>query len=104
MDFIEIQIGDVKELVPQLQGEFDFIFQDADKQLYPKLFKDCVRLLKQGGILMADDTLFPVIDIDPGLRHLIPPIDEFNQMVANSSEIVSTILPVGDGVTIVVKR
>ena len=103
-DFIEINIGDAKELVPGLQGEFDVIFQDTDKHLYPKLFKDCIRLLRRGGLLIADDTLFPVINIDPELQPLIQPIEEFNQMVANCPELVSTILPVGDGVTIAVKR
>ena len=103
-DFIEVHMGDANEIVPGLQGEFDVIFQDTDKFLYPKLFKDCVRLLKQGGLLIADNTLFPVLDIDPKIKHLIPPIEEFNQMVANCQNLVSTILPLGYGVTVAVKK
>jgi len=103
-DLIKIQIGDARVLVPQLQGTFDFIFQDVDKHLYPELFNDCVRLLKQGGLLVAEDTLFPVIDLDPKWHHLIAPIEEFNHLVVDCSKLESTILPVGDGVTIAIKK
>jgi len=102
-DFIEVLIGDAQALVTQLQGEFDFIFLDVEKELYPRLFADCVHLLRPGGLLVADDTLFPVMDFDQRWRHLIAPIEEFNQLVANSQELESTILPVGDGITVAVK-
>ncbi|MBC8525841.1 MAG: O-methyltransferase [Candidatus Cloacimonetes bacterium] len=103
-DFIELQIGDAQVLIPQLQGDFDLIFQDVDKRLYPRLLPDCIRLLKQGGLLVAEDTLFPVIDLDPEWHHLIPPIEEFNHLVANNPELESTILPIGDGVTLAIKK
>jgi predicted O-methyltransferase YrrM len=65
---------------------------------------DCIRLLRARGLLVVEDTLFPVIDLDTKWRHLIPPIEEFNSLVAAHQEIESTILPVGDGVTIAVKK
>lgn len=102
-DFIELKIGDAQELISKIKGKFDLIFQDADKRLYPKLFVDCLRLLKTGGILIAEDTLFPVIDLDSKWSHLIAPINEFNHLVVNSPDLESTILPIGDGVTIAVK-
>jgi hypothetical protein len=46
----------------------------------------------------------PVIDLDTRWRHFVPPIEEFNSLVAAHQEIDSTILPVGDGVTIAVKK
>jgi predicted O-methyltransferase YrrM len=103
-DCIELLIGDAQEVMPQLEGGFDFIFLDVDKRLYAKLLPMCVDLLRQGGILAAEDTLFPVIDLDSKWQYLIAPIEEFNRFVCTHAELESTILPIGDGVTIAVKK
>ena len=103
-DIIDIKIGDAKEIVPNLNNKYDLIFQDVDKRLYPVLFEDCIKLLKPGGILVAEDTLFPVIDLDPKWYYLIPSIEEFNKLIKNDTRIESTILPIGDGVTIALKK
>jgi predicted O-methyltransferase YrrM len=99
-----MKIGDAQALIPQLQDTFDFIFLDVDKRLYPKLLPDCARVLKPGGLLVAEDTLFPVIDLDQKWHHLIPPIKEFNRLVADTPNLESTVLPIGDGVTLAVKK
>jgi predicted O-methyltransferase YrrM len=101
-DVIDIKIGDAKEVIPSLNKKYDLIFQDVDKRLYPVLFDDCIKLLKVGGILVAEDTLFPVIDLDPKWHYLIPSIEEFNNLVIDDNRIESTVLPIGDGVTIAV--
>ncbi len=102
-DCIELLVGDAQAIVPQLEAGFDFIFLDVDKRLYSKLLPDCIRLLRRGGVLAVEDTLFPVIDLDPKWQHLIEPIDEFNRLVFASNELESTVLPIGDGVTVAVK-
>lgn len=103
-DTIELKIGDAKEIIPNLKDEFDLIFQDVDKRLYPLLFNDCLRILKTGGLLIAEDTLFPVIDLEEKWHNLIEPIEQFNHMVTSCSELDSTLLPIGDGVIIAVKK
>jgi predicted O-methyltransferase YrrM len=103
-DIIDVKIGDAKEIVPTLNKKYDLIFQDVDKRLYPVLFDDCIKLLKTGGILIAEDTLFPVIDLAPKWHYLIPSINEFNKLVKNDNRLESTILPIGDGVTIALKK
>jgi predicted O-methyltransferase YrrM len=103
-DCIELLVGDAQAIVPQLETGFDFIFLDLDKRLYSKLLPGCVHLLRRGGMLAAEDTLFPVIDLDPRWHCLIESIDEFNRLVCANDELESTILPVGDGVTVAVKR
>jgi len=105
---IEVQIGDAREIVPHIQEHFDFIFQDVgDKELYPLLFDDCVRLIKPGGLLVAEDTLFPVMEPVTELSgretRSVAAIHKFNAMVANSSFFDSTILSIGDGLTLAVK-
>ena len=101
---IEVKIGDAHEIVPRIREQFDLIFQDVgDKGLYPLLFDDCVRLLRPGGLLLAEDTLFPVMELDSTWTRSVAPIQKFNEMVADTSLLESTILPIGDGLTIAVK-
>lgn len=101
---IELKIGDARKILPSLSGQYDVIFLDVDKRLYPALYEDCIRLLKPDGILIADDTLFPVVDLDEKWRYLIPYIKEFNDLVTHDDRVMSTILPIGDGVTIAIRR
>lgn len=103
-DCIEIKMGDAKKIVPGLSEKYDLIFQDVDKHLYPVLFNDCLRLLKKGGMLIAEDTLFPVLDLDEKWHDLIEPIREFNDLVINCPELDSTLLPIGDGVIAAIKK
>lgn len=102
-DFIELKIGDAEQIIPQMEDKFDLIFQDVDKRLYPLLLDDCIRLLKKGGLLIAEDTLFPVLDLEEKWHHLVEPIEQFNKMIIGSQELDSTILPVGDGVTVAIR-
>jgi caffeoyl-CoA O-methyltransferase len=96
--------GNAQEVVPQHETGSDFIFLDVDKRLYSKLLPGCVHLLRHGGVLVAEDTLFPVIELDPKWHDLIAPFDEFNRLVAANDELENTLLPIGDGVTVAVKK
>lgn len=102
--YINLKTGDAREIIPNIKEEFDLIFQDADKKLYPALFGDCLKLLKSGGLFIAEDVLFPVLDLEKKYYDLIEPIDEFNKLVVNCDEVYSTLLPIGDGVIIAVKK
>jgi predicted O-methyltransferase YrrM len=84
----------------------DVIFQDVgDKKLYSQLFDDCVRVLKPGGLLLAEDTLFPVMDrFKQHHNELVISINEFNEMVANNPHLESTLLSIGDGLTVAIKK
>lgn len=103
-DNIEVVVGDAREIIPKMRGPFDLIFQDVgDKGLYPVLLDDCIRLLKPGGLLLAEDTLFPVLDL-PGMRPAtVRSIQKFNELIAGSPYLESTILPIGDGLTVAIK-
>jgi caffeoyl-CoA O-methyltransferase len=103
-DIIDLRVGDATEIIPTLDKGYDLIFQDADKRLYPRLLDACLDLLNPGGILMAEDTLFPVMDLDPRYQDLIDPIDRFNHLVSARPGVLSTLLPLGDGLTIAVKQ
>ncbi|WP_105615261.1 O-methyltransferase [Vallitalea okinawensis] len=104
-EIVDLKIGDARDILPTLESEsYDLIFLDVDKTLYKPLLKTCISLLKRGGILLAEDTLFPILNLEEKWRYLIPSIEAFNQAIIKSDEIDSTILPIGDGLTIAVKK
>lgn len=102
---IQIKIGDAKELIREYPDSyFDFIFQDVDKRLYPLMLDECIRTLKPQGILIGDDALFPVMELEARWQDQIAPMQEFNKRIVNLPEMESTLLPIGDGMIVAVKR
>lgn len=105
-DRIEVRIGDARKIIPALAAEYDLIFQDVgDKELYGEMLADYIRLLKPGGLLLAEDTLFPVMDFGSGSGHLAQmskALDAFNKKLAACPHFESTLLPIGDGLTVAV--
>ncbi len=107
VEIIEVKIGDAHEIIPQIEPDtFDMIFQDVgDKNLYPVLLEDCIRILKPDGLLLAEDTLFPVIDkFKRRHKELVESIHKFNEMVVDDPRLESTILSIGDGLTVAIKK
>ena len=95
----------MREILPSLpDSSFDLVFQDADKRLYASLLPECVRVLKPGGVFLADDALFPAMDLEEKWRDLIRPMEEFDRTAASSPELTSTLLPIGDGLFVAVKK
>ncbi|XP_061360754.1 flavonoid 3',5'-methyltransferase-like [Gastrolobium bilobum] len=109
IDFI---LGDglsaLNDLIDGKQEEsFDYIFVDADKEEYMKYHDLLLKLVKKGGIIAYDNTLWygSVVmseddDIDDIIRKKRKPLLEFNAFIANDSRIESALLSVGDGVTL----
>jgi len=109
-ELIEIIIGDAKEIIPTLKESFDLIFQDVgDKTLYPVLLNNLVTLLKPGGVFLAEDSLLPARDMNVSKYEdfdqvkWIESLEEFNKLIAHCLYLSSTILPIGDGLTIGIK-
>ena len=70
---IDIIVGDAKAKLIEMEDIFDFIFLDIDKEYYAAVLKNCRRLLRPGGLLVADNVGFK--DADP-----------FNRLIYESSE------------------
>ena len=106
-DMIEVIIGDAQVIVAGLSPGFDLIFQDVgDKALYPEMIDDCLRLLNTGGLLLAEDVLFPLFEFDGEyscLNQMREPLDAFNRSIAKSPRFESALLPIGDGLMVAVK-
>ena len=97
-DNVTAVLGDAEEEIEKLEPGFDLIFQDCGKYLYPKLLERTVQLLKPGGLLIADDTLF---SFEPGVRtNLGMYTDRYNDEVFIKKDLLSSIIPIGHGLTV----
>lgn len=104
---VRLHIGSAEDVVRQWTNEtFDLIFIDADKRRYCQDFDLCLPLLRKGGFILADNTLWdghvtdPAKDRDPQTRG----IKEFNDMVRNRTDIETVILPIRDGLSLIRKK
>lgn len=92
--------GDAAKVVYELTGPFDLILQDSDKPLYPALFDRLVQMTRVGGILAADDALFRPMGIP---AKFADPVHRYNQLATSDPRLYTTILPIGDGLTVSLK-
>ena len=100
-EYVTMIHSDADEAVRKLreQGlEFDIVFQDCAKYIYTVIYEDVAALVKKGGIIVADDTMFPVCEnVRPNLgRHM----DRYNMQIFADKRFFSTMLPVGHGLTL----
>ncbi len=101
-DRIQIHLGPALETIRRLEGEFDFVFIDADKPNYVNYYEAVLPRLTERGFIAADNTLWSgrVLDDgddDEGTRA----IKAFNEHVNADSRVISVILSVRDGVTLI---
>ncbi|MGK2914839.1 MAG: class I SAM-dependent methyltransferase [Porticoccaceae bacterium] len=87
------------------QGEFDFVFIDADKAGYRDYYELSLPLLRQGGLVVVDNVLWngSVIDTDRQDADTVA-IRAFNQAVHGDERVEISMIPVGDGLTLLQKR
>lgn len=100
MHIVELVCADVIEVLPCLAKQYDIIFQDCQKNLYQPLINECYRLTKTSGLIIADDTLLAVTNKYLSIRKAV---DNYNKAIFADQRFYSTIVPVGDGLTISVK-
>lgn len=104
---INLLFGDALDIMPKLKNKYDFIFLDADKGDYNKLFNYSIILLKKDGILFVDNLLWhgyaAVSRVPPAQKILANNIREFNQIFTSHPNLNATILSIGDGIGLGVK-
>lgn len=100
---IEIRMGPALKTLATLKGPLDFVFVDADKENYLAYFEAVLPLLKTGGLVVADNTLWSgkVLEPQSTSDHAIV---AFNDAVAKDSRVDKVLLTVRDGMTLAVKR
>lgn len=100
---IEIHTGEALEIVDRLEGEFDLIFNDVDKHFYPKVFEKAIPRLRTGGVLVSDNALWSGRVAEPGGDEWTRGVREYNRLIHETPGLLSTILPIRDGVSVTVR-
>ena len=107
---IELLEGDATDILKELSGGYDMIFMDAAKGQYIHFLPDVLRLLNPGGILVSDNVLQDGDIVESRFavtrrnRTIHSRMREYLYELTHSAELETVVLPVGDGVTISVKR
>lgn len=107
---ISLLEGDAAEILQSLQGSFDVIFMDAAKGQYIHFLPDILRLLAPGGLLVSDNVLQDGDIVESRFavtrrnRTIHARMREYLYELKHHEELETVVLPVGDGVTLSVKR
>jgi len=101
--------GDAKDIVYQLTDSYDFIFLDAAKGQYPEFLNLTAKLLKPGGLLVADNVLLNgwVIDLNYPERRkktMVYRMRNFLEELKDNPHFTSSVIPLGDGVALIWKK
>ena len=101
---IDYRLGPALETVRGLDGPFDLVFVDADKEGYLDYYEAALPLLADGGLIVADNVLWSgrVAEDEPDERTRT--IMAFNDHVRNDRRVAAVVLTVRDGMTVIRKR
>ncbi len=108
-DKIDLRLGPAGETLDELisnrlQRSFDFAFIDADKSNYDDYYEKCLVLLRQGGTIAIDNVLWGGRTADPSVIDIdTVALRELNKKISFDERVFSTMLPIGDGLTLAQK-
>ncbi|MDQ2983556.1 MAG: class I SAM-dependent methyltransferase [Actinomycetota bacterium] len=103
-DRITVHLGPALETIGRLEGEFDFVFIDADKENYVNYYEAVLPRLSDRGFIAADNTLWSGRVLDPDDSEGTQAIVGFNEHVRNDEGVTSVMLTIRDGVTLIRRR
>ncbi|MGE5815530.1 MAG: O-methyltransferase [Acidobacteriota bacterium] len=107
---VDVLVGDAMQVVETVHGPFDLIYQDGAKELYTPLLDPLVMRLRPGGLLVTDNVLWDG-EVVPGF--IDPPhrdpastrlIAEYNERLTTHPALITSIIPLRDGVAVAIKR
>jgi predicted O-methyltransferase YrrM len=103
---IKQYLGDAKEIIPEIDQNFDLVFIDADKENYLNYYHLVFEKLNKGGFIIADNVLWSgkVIQEIKNNDKETQSIIEFNKFVQNDNRVVNVLLPIRDGLMVVCKK
>ena len=100
-DRIQIHLGPALETIVKLEGEFDFVFIDADKPNYVNYYEAVLPRLSERGFIAADNTLWSGRVLEPTDGEGTRAIKGFNEHVKTDPRVTSVVLTVRDGITLI---
>tara|TARA_B000000609_G_scaffold95359_1_gene72655 strand:- start:926 stop:1570 length:645 start_codon:yes stop_codon:yes gene_type:complete len=99
-------VGDARSIIKSINEKFDLVFLDADKENYIEYYELVIEKVKKGGLIIADNVLWtgkvvePEKDDDELTQYLI----DFNKMINEDDRVENIILPLRDGLNVILKN
>ena len=107
---IELHLAPAVDTLDELlrrgeRGRFDFAFIDADKENYANYYERCLKLVRRGGVIAADNTLWYGRVAEPAIQDVdTRAIRAFNRALRRDRRVDVSLVPIGDGLTLAHKR
>lgn len=106
---IQVLEGDCLEVLESLEEKFDLIFMDAGKGHYNHFLPNCMRLLAEGGMIIADNVLFKgmVASKDLLVRRkitIVKRMKTYLELISNNKDLITSVIPMGDGIAVTTRR
>jgi predicted O-methyltransferase YrrM len=102
---ISLHLAPALETLKTLKGSFDFAFIDADKENYRNYYERCLKLVRRGGLIAIDNTLWYGRPLDRRDQSVdTRAIRAFNRRLARDKRVDIVLVPIGDGLTLARKR
>ncbi|MBK9453681.1 MAG: O-methyltransferase [Bacteroidetes bacterium] len=102
---VKMHIGDARKLIPDLDGPYDLVFIDADKESYCDYLDLVLPKMRAGAVILADNVLWSGKVLDPKITDLeTQGLRNFVQKVASRDDLEFVLLPVRDGIMAVMKK
>ena len=101
---VKVIAGNALKVLPTLKEEFDMVFLDSDKDVYPDAFKMSLPMLRKGGLFVADNALWGGDVAKGGKSKDTQSMIKFNRLVSESPGMSTVIVPLRDGVLVSLKE
>ncbi|MCL2375642.1 MAG: class I SAM-dependent methyltransferase, partial [Firmicutes bacterium] len=108
IDRLTLHVGDEAQIIPLMTGQFDFIFLDGAKTKYITHLPYLKKLLVRGGVLLADNVLFGGMvagetEVIKTKSTIVQSLRVFTDAICSDTDFYTSIIPVGDGMSISIK-
>src|SRR5207253_3734082 len=100
---VKILVGNAGEILKDVKGPFDFIFNDIDKAGYPAVLDPCIERLRIGGLLVTDNVLWRGEVARKDRSKETQAIRTYNERLAKDPRMIASIVPLRDGVSVALK-
>jgi caffeoyl-CoA O-methyltransferase len=103
---LNLIIGNAQEIIPTLEDSFDIVFIDADKRNYTNYYNLVFPMLNKGGIIIADNILWKgkVLQNEEEMDKQTKALHEFNVMLSKDKRVFNLVLPIRDGINLIIKQ
>lgn len=105
-DSIQVHFGHALDVIQSLDQTWDLVFVDADKENYPNYYKEVIERIRPGGMLIFDNVLWSgkvLTEADPADMETLA-LQEVNNQIQSDPRVRNIMLPIRDGLTVVLKN